>query len=82
MLEVFSCLIIDLLIVLVGAHTGAPYKVICLISESNNIRRDLNESFDLMIVLLSPKNASIAFIFRLTCAVLSSPVSFRIMIPR
>ena len=55
--------------------------VIGLISESNNIRRDLNESFNLMIVLLSPNNERIAFIFRLTCAVLSSPVSCR-MIPR
>ena len=63
MLEVFSCLIIDLLIVLVGAHIGAPYTVIGLISESNNIRRDLNESFDLIIVLLSPKMKKCAHCF-------------------
>ena len=57
-------LIKNLLIVLFGVNIGAPYSIIGLISESKSVEIALNESFERMTDLFSPKNALIALVFR------------------
>ena len=67
-------LIIDLLVALFGVQIGAPYKTIGLMSESKSMASDLKDNFDRITVRFRPKNALIAFVLRVDCAVLNSPV--------
>ena len=43
-------------------------------SESKSMASDLNDNFDRITVHFRPKNALIAFVLRVYCAVLNSPV--------
>ena len=71
----FKYLTIDLLVALSGVQIGAPYSIIGLIRESKSVVSALNDSFERITVLFRPKNALMAFVFIVDCAVLSSPES-------
>ena len=81
--DVCDLLVVDLikhlLIELSGVQSGAPYKSIGFISESNNLTVALNDNFDLMIDLFSPKNARIALVFKLVCAGVDDPHLWRVI---
>ena len=48
----------------VGVQSGAPYNNMGFIRESNRVESALKESWVLFIVLLRPKNARVALLFR------------------
>ena len=64
----FKYLTIDLLVALSGVQIG-------LIRESKSVVSALNDSFERITVRFRPKNALMAFVFIVDCAVLSSPES-------